>query len=237
MIIAQITDSHIFLPEPEGSNRLRDLELVVDEINALESPPELVIHTGDITHNGTIAEYVAARDRLNQLKMPFYVIPGNRDRRITMRQIFGDNIGPGNIEPFIQYSLDFENLRLIMLDTLDENDRLGAFCEKRLADFTDMLAANKSTPVAVFMHHPPYDVVEAPQPFQYDSRCTVEKIRNIVDGNRQLTGIFCGHSHRNTIGQIADIEASTLAAIAIDLRYGEFSPDRKDRPVFTVHKL
>ncbi len=237
MIVIQISDSHIFLPEPDGSNRLYNLQQAVDEINALVERPDVVLHTGDITHNATREEYQAAHKILSQLQAPLFVIPGNRDRRTMMRENFANEIGDGEIEPFIQYELDQWDTRLILLDTLDENDRLGEFCETRFDDFAKMLNSDRKKPIAIFMHHPPYDVVAAPHPFQFDSRETVARLDQLMAEHPQILGIYCGHSHRGTKGRLGNIPASTIPALSIDLRFGEYPQSHKDRPIIYIHKF
>ena len=237
MIIAQISDTHIYLPEPEDSQRLQDLDLAIDIINLLDPQPDLVIHTGDISHNATEEEYLAAKKLLNKLKAPLFVIPGNRDRREMMSNIFASNIGESNQEPFIQYTLDQWDTKISLLDTLDEGDRLGTLCDERLDDLAHTLNADKEKPTAIFMHHPPYDVVEAPEPFQFDSRETLEKLHKVLEGNSQIQGIYCGHSHRATTGSFCNIKASTIPALSIDLRFGEFPECQKKQPIFYIHEF
>jgi len=76
--IVQITDTHISQDVPQ---RAQELKKCVQTINSLDIKPELVIHTGDITHNGLPEEYHTAKTLLDELTMPYYVIPGNKDKR------------------------------------------------------------------------------------------------------------------------------------------------------------
>ena len=237
MIIVQISDTHIFLPEREGRDRIRDLRLAVCEINNLNPQPDVVIHTGDISHNATEEEYLAAKELLDKLKAPLFVIPGNRDRREMMSNTFASNIGEGKEEAFIQYTLDQWDTKIILLDTLEEGDRLGTLCNKRLDDLAHILNADKEKPTAIFMHHPPYDVIEAPEPFQFDSRETVERLSKILENNSNIQGIYCGHSHRATTGSFCEINALTIPALSIDLRFGEFPESQKAHPIIYVHEF
>ena len=52
MIIAQISDTHLALDAPDANQRLRDFALTVVDINALDPAPDVIVHTGDIVHNG-----------------------------------------------------------------------------------------------------------------------------------------------------------------------------------------
>ncbi len=60
MIIAQISDTHIALDTPDAERRLRDFERTIADINALDPAPDVIVHTGDIVHNGRPDEYAEA---------------------------------------------------------------------------------------------------------------------------------------------------------------------------------
>ena len=237
MKIAHISDTHICLPEPENSHRLDDLKIAIDEINLIDPAPQMVIHSGDITHNGLAAEYKAAHELLSQLKMPLYVIPGNKDRRIEMRRVFANHMRLGEAQLFFQYAIDFTSLRLIFLDTLDEGQRLGTLCETRFGELTRMLDEDRQKPTIIFMHHPTFDIVEAPQPFQFDSRQSVKKFDNILRQYPQISRIYSGHSHRYARHKIGDIELKAISAIAIDLRWGDYGDEMRERPVYEIYDL
>ena len=58
MLIAQISDTHIVLPDsahPKARQRSDNLRRVVADIN--DAQPDLVVFTGDLVHNGAPAEY------------------------------------------------------------------------------------------------------------------------------------------------------------------------------------
>ena len=60
MIIAQISDTHIALDTPDADQRIRDFERTIADINALDPAPDVIVHTGDIVHNGRQDEYAQA---------------------------------------------------------------------------------------------------------------------------------------------------------------------------------
>src|SRR5258707_10219798 len=60
MIIAQISDTHLALDTPDANQRIRDFALTVVDINALDPAPDVIVHTGDIVHNGRQDEYAQA---------------------------------------------------------------------------------------------------------------------------------------------------------------------------------
>ena len=131
MILAQISDTHIDPENPNGADRVSDLERCVADINRLDPLPDAVIHTGDLVHNGTPAKYRLAASILGALKIPLYVAAGNRDDRAAIRLAFptGRDLLPDTA--FVQYSVDDYPVRLIALDTLSATTNMGDFCDVR----------------------------------------------------------------------------------------------------------
>ena len=72
---AFISDTHI--GSPNGSAE-EDLRRTVVDINNMNDIAFVVI-TGDITELGTDEELKHAKQILDQLKVPWYIIPGNHD--------------------------------------------------------------------------------------------------------------------------------------------------------------
>ena len=88
MIIAQISDTHIALDAPDADQRIRDFELTIADINALDPAPDVIVHTGDIVHNGRQDEYAQAVAILAKAHAPVYVLAGNKDNRANLRAAF-----------------------------------------------------------------------------------------------------------------------------------------------------
>ena len=88
MIIAQISDTHIALDTPDADQRIRDFALTVADINALDPAPDVIVHTGDIVHNGRQDEYAQAVATLANARAPVYVLTGNKDNRANLREAF-----------------------------------------------------------------------------------------------------------------------------------------------------
>ena len=72
---AFISDTHIGSPNGGAEE---DLRRTVADINSM-SDVDFVVITGDITELGTDAELKLAKEILDGLKIPYYIIPGNHD--------------------------------------------------------------------------------------------------------------------------------------------------------------
>jgi len=124
--IVQISDTHIALDAPQ---RLRDLENCVQTINELAEPPSLVIHTGDVSHNGTAEEYHSARKLLDKLDMPYFVMVGNRDNRTELLRVFDNVSNSLPVSDWVQYAIEQYPVRLLLVDTLNKNSNKGQLCD------------------------------------------------------------------------------------------------------------
>lgn len=229
--IVQITDTHISRDAPQ---RTADLEKCVQAINNLDTKPELVIHTGDITHNALPEEYHTARTLLDELEMPYYVMPGNKDKRNLILEEFKDDKFQLPNDGWVQYSIESLPTRLLLLDTLSYDSNQGRLCDERLAHLEGMLNADSSKPVALFLHHPPYEAIGIPDPWQYENWSDVDKLAEIITSHKNISGMYCGHVHRNIDGEIAGLQASAITCLASDLRKGDVSDDDRTTPVFKV---
>ncbi len=86
---AQITDTHI-----GGAGADEDLRRTVADINEGDSLAFVII-SGDVTEFGSDSELLLAREILDDLRKPWYIIPGNHDTKWSesgansFRKIFG----------------------------------------------------------------------------------------------------------------------------------------------------
>src|SRR5215213_5283512 len=65
---AQISDSHIGFSKEPNRDVTGTLQLAVDRMNRLKSPPQLLLHTGDLTHLSKPAEFDAVDQILRGAK-------------------------------------------------------------------------------------------------------------------------------------------------------------------------
>lgn len=232
--IVQITDTHLCDDAPQ---RMEDLENCIRAINKLEVPADLVVHTGDITHNGLAQEYHSARQLLDQLDAPYFVMPGNRDNRAQLLNEFNDKRFGLPAQGWVQYSIEDYSVRLIMVDTVSNNTNKGVLCDQRLQHLEKMLSADITKPVALFLHHPPYEAQGIPDPFQYENWNNVKGLDTLLAEYKNICGVYCGHVHRYIDGSIAGINASAITCLASDLRHGDVSDAERKLPVYKALNL
>jgi 3',5'-cyclic-AMP phosphodiesterase len=237
MIIAQISDTHIAWDTPDADQRLRDFERTIADINALDPAPDVIVHTGDIVHNGRPDEYAQAVAILAKARAPVYVIPGNKDERANLRAAFAARgyLSPGS--EFIDYAVEDYPVRLIAVDTLNTGSNRGDFCPERARRLIDMLDAETTKPIAVFAHHPPFEVPVGPDPLNFETPEMMARLRQALQHSGRVVAVFSGHVHRGTAGHIGNIPATVMPSIATTLRKGEYPAHMKLRPVYHIHRF
>jgi 3',5'-cyclic AMP phosphodiesterase CpdA len=237
MIIAHISDTHIALDAADAEQRMRDLALTIADINALDPPPDAIVHTGDIVHNRRREEYAQAAALLAQARAPVYVLPGNKDDRANLREAFsaGGYLSPGS--EFIAYAVDDYPVRLIALDTLSLGSHKGDFCAERVRRLIDLIDAETRRPIAVFTHHPPFTVDVGPDPINFDTPESMSRLGRALQHSGRVIAVFSGHVHRAAEGRVGTIPATVVPCIATTLRKGEYPARLRARPIYHLHRF
>jgi len=232
--IVQISDTHL---SDHAPLRTKDLANCVSAINQLPEPPDLVVHTGDIAHDGKASEYHTAKLHLNELSAPYFVMAGNRDSRATLLDTFADRRYQLPDQGWVQYAVEYPSCRLLMVDTVSERSNKGELCKGRLDHLEAMLLFDTTKPVTLFLHHPPFKAVGIPDPYQYADWNDVANLTELLTRFSNFSGMYCGHVHRMIDGDIAGLQASALPCLAGDLRKGEVTDAERKLPVFKVLSL
>lgn len=216
MLIAQISDLHISAGAgltcgvaPMADN----LRRTVAHINALELQPDLVLITGDITHDGTLEQAEIAEEILAGLRMPFYVIGGNHDDRGTLWQVFGGGAVPSRHGDFLSYVVEGHELALIGLDSVQTGESGGEVCVAR-ADWLSSVLPER--PALIFMHHPPIKVSVLET--DLDGFIGDGLLAGVVKNHPNIQRIICGHIHLPTHAQWHGTAISTAPSIGMQLR-------------------
>jgi Icc protein len=237
MIVAQISDTHIALDTPDADQRWRDFEATIADINALDPAPDVIVHTGDIVHNGRADEYAVAADILADARAPVYVLAGNKDDRTRLRETFSSRGYLAPDSPFIDYAVEDWPVRLIAVDTKHADSNKGDFDADRVGRLIDMIDVETTKPIAVLAHHPPFEVLVGPERFNFETMEAMSRLRAALQHSGRVIAVFSGHVHRGTAGYVGAIRATVMPSIATTMRYGAYPAHLKNRPVYHVHRF
>ncbi len=218
MIIVQISDLHIAPPGEKTcavAPMAENLARVIAHIRAAPHRPDLVIVTGDITHDTTPAEARHARSMLEELPAPWRIVPGNHDRRALLRDHFGPETCPATAEGFIQHVTDLGPLCLIGLDSLDEGKPGGRLCQSRLDWLAEALSDAGGRRVLLYLHHPPLPL-GVPETDE-DGFAGANALGRLVSQHGGVERILCGHVHLATHAGWRGSIVSTAPSIGMEL--------------------
>ena len=229
MIIAQISDTHIALDATDAERRLSEFASTIADINALDPSPDVIVHTGDIAHNGRPEEYAQAVAILKTARAPVYVLPGNKDDRTNLRAAFSGGRYFAPDHNFIDYAIEDYPVRLIAVDTLSPGHGRGDFRREQADYLRALIDAEPNKAVAVFTHHPPFEVTVGPDRFHFESMEGMARLCDVLRRCSRVVGVFSGHVHRAASGRVGRIPASVVPCIATTLRKGEYPPHMKTR--------
>jgi 3',5'-cyclic-AMP phosphodiesterase len=237
MIIAHISDTHLTLDAADADRRTHDFARTIADINALDPAPDVIVHSGDIVHNGRRDEYMQAAALLAKARAPVYVLPGNKDDRVNLRAAFSARGYLASISEFIDYAVEDYPVRLIALDTLKPGANRGEFCPEQARRLIELIDAEPNKPIAVFTHHPPFEVSVGPDRFHFETMDGMARLRDALQHSGRIIAVFSGHVHRAATGHVGAIPASVVPCIATTLRKGDYPPSMKARPVYHLHRF
>jgi len=201
LTIAQITDLHVTTGH-DPLNQMRNeqrLKQVLRSIHELQPRPVAIIASGDLVDHGEPAEYAELKRILGECQIPIFYAVGNHD--------------PNG---YIQYVVDFEDLRMVVCDTLEEGRDRSGFDATRAAWLAETLDARPDIATIVVMHHPP--ILSGVKWMDPDPNAPwIGQLADAIRGREQVRAVLCGHVHRAFHGLLAGQVVATAPASSIQV--------------------
>ena len=155
----QISDSHIGFNKPANADVNGTLQAAVDQINAAVRQPDLILHTGDLTHLAKANEFDTLEQILKGLRQrEIFYVPGEHDITGDDGKLFLERFGRAGASKSWQ-SFDHKGVHFIGLNNCAQLEGLGAIGAEQLEWLgKDVARLSASTPIVVFAHIPLWSV-------------------------------------------------------------------------------
>lgn len=236
---AHISDTHLHEnPQFQGKRAWTSrgtTAAVIESINSYPSPLDFVLHTGDVGNDPLRKEhYLKLRGILAGFKPPLYVLPGNHDHRVWLREIFYPH------RPNSYYTFEQNGVQLVCLDTTVAYQHHGLIEAEQLTWLDEICRSSTPQPLVVALHHHPFPLGAA----AIDSIRLVngEALHQIlVKARHRLRLVLFGHIHERVMMVRDGITyASTLSTWYQSRTWhgqGEFFKADVHQPGYTVVTL
>ena len=207
---AQVSDSHIGFLGKANPNVAGSFSQAIERINNLGYVPDFVIHTGDLTHLATPAQFDQVKQMLTGLRTPhIFTVPGEHDTGddagVKYRQFFGAGTrGDG------WYSFDIAGVHVIALVNTVHLPKLGQLGNEQLEWIEkDVAGLSSDTPIIVFSHIPMFAMYP-------DWGWGTEDAAQALSYLKRFSSVTClnGHVHQlftKTEGNVTFYTATTTA--------------------------
>lgn len=203
----QLSDTHWGYQGPANPDSAVTLRKAVATVNALSTPPEFIVFTGDLTH--TTDDPAERRRRLAEFKSivadlkvkTVRFMPGEHDasldRGAAYKEFFGETF----------YSFDHRGVHFIAIDNVsDPGAKIG---DEQLAWLrADLARLDKQAPIVVLTHRPLFDLAPKWDWATRDGAQAVELLMPFAN-----VTVFYGHihqEHHQMTGHIAHHSAKSL---------------------------
>jgi len=157
----QISDSHIGFSMEANKDVIGTLQIAVDKINGFGAAPDLMIHTGDLSHLSRDEEFDALDQVLKGARTgDIFRVPGEHDVLFENGKNYRERYGKGT-QGDGWYSFDHKGVHFIgLINVLDlKPGGLGLLGDAQLEWLEkDVKGLRSSTPIVVFAHVPLWEV-------------------------------------------------------------------------------
>ena len=187
----QLSDAHVGFNGPPDPLGTKAFERAVEMVNALPQTPDLVLFTGDLTHDTEDKDVHAQRMKQfleisRRMKVGKVMhVPGEHDAGLDGGAMYREFLGESH------YSFDHRGVHFIALDNVSRaKPEVGpdqiAWLKRDLARFS------RTVPIVVFTHRPLFDLKPDWEWFTSDG----DDVMNVLAAYENVTVLY-GHIHRD----------------------------------------
>ena len=217
VLLVQLSDSHLFADADVtllGMNTRDSLQRVIDLVREQQPSVDLVLATGDLSQDGTLASYRQFRDMTAPIGAPARWLPGNHDEPQIMASAA---VHSDLLEPVV----DVGNWRITLLDSAVPGSVPGYLQDQQLQLLVQALSEAPNRHHLVCLHHHPVSIGCAwMEPIGLRNP---DALFAVLDRFPQVKAVLWGHVH-----QEIDSERNGVRLLASPSTCIQFAPGSED---------
>lgn len=191
LLIAQITDTHLFADENQellGLRTTQSFQAVIQQLQILQPQLDLLLLTGDLSQDGTPESYKRIQKLLSPLATPTYWLPGNHDCIRVMQQVL-------NCQPISQHkAFTYKGWNFLLINSSVPGCVNGQLSPKELNWLNSKLKSMGDRPTLLALHHPPFRLNS--EWLDTSTLKNPEEFFAVLDRYLQVKLVLFGHIHQ-----------------------------------------
>ncbi|MHB1947654.1 MAG: 3',5'-cyclic-AMP phosphodiesterase [Gammaproteobacteria bacterium] len=211
--IVVLTDTHLFENKEKillGVRTQESHQAVIELLKSENVNPDIILHTGDLSQDGSEAAYLRLGDELSVFGVPIYFVPGNHDDSEVMQKVYPRGMFS------TQKQLVHEGWQLILLDSHIPGKVPGYlnqteldFLEKSLKQYPNHRA------IPVFHHQP---VAVGCKWLDKIGLTNADEFWELLGRFPQVHTILFGHVHQQFEGEKNNIKYYSAPSTCIQFK-------------------
>lgn len=223
VLLVQLTDSHLFAEADGkllGMNTCDSLERVVELAISEQPRIDLILATGDLSQDGSVASYQRFRRVAERIEAPGRWCPGNHDELAAMREACR---GSALMEPV----LEIGGWRVVMLDTLVAGSVFGMLRGDQLELLDRALSEAPDSHHLICLHHHPVSI--GSRWMDTIGLRNPEALFEVLDRHSNVRAVLWGHIHQEFDSRRNDVRLLASPSTGV-----QFAPQSEDFQVDSV---
>lgn len=169
-----------------GVNTRDSLDAVIAAVVAETVRPDLILVTGDIAQDGSLAAYQALAERLARVDCPSYWLAGNHDNAEVLKEVAGPDSSKKQVL--------LDGWQVLLLDSSVPDNVAGWLADDELTLLDGALQQYPDLPALVTLHHHPVDIASGwMDGIGLKNR---DAFWAVVDKHPQVKAVLWGHIHQ-----------------------------------------
>lgn len=194
--VVQLSDSHLFASVDGrllGMETDDSLQQVISGVVAEQSNIDLLLCTGDISQDASIASYQRFAEMVGTLNAPMRWFAGNHDERVALQQVCAQT-------DWLESVYDVGAWRIVLLDSSVANKVHGKLTVEQLELLEQALADAGERHVLIALHHHPVPIHS--RWMDKIGLLNASDMLSIVSRYNNVKAVIWGHVHQEFDQQI-----------------------------------